>query len=121
MTTETITDAATKVCPNCGEDVPPGGTGLGRTFCSAACRRAFNNRTKAEGAVMASLVKAWVLNRHAKPGTREAEVCSNARRELTEIARIFLDNDEAAGRPPITAYVGEMLETGRYIDRTRKA
>lgn len=112
---------ATKTCPNCGVVFNVGGRGLGKTFCAKECRSAFNNRAKAEGAVMASLVKAWVLNRHAKPGSREADVCRVARGELTEIARLFIENDAAAGRPPVTGYVEELLRDFRYMDRTRKA
>jgi endogenous inhibitor of DNA gyrase (YacG/DUF329 family) len=109
-----------KVCPNCGGTVEAGGRGMGRTFCTKDCRVAFNNRMKAEGAVMAALVKGWVLNRHAKPETMEAEVCAMARRELTQIARHFIDADKAAGRPPVTDFVAQLLQDTQYADRARK-
>lgn len=112
---------APRQCPNCAVTFPAGGRGLGKTFCSKDCRVAFNNRAKAEGAVMVALVKCWTLNRHAKPGTREAELCRQARTELTEIARLFLENDAAAGRPPVTDYVETLLRDTLYMDRTRKA
>jgi hypothetical protein len=93
---------------------------MGKVFCSKDCRVAFNNRAKAEGAVMVALVKAWTLNRHAKPGTREADICRRARSELTEIARMFVDADKDAGRPPVTDYVEKLLENTLYVDRSRK-
>jgi endogenous inhibitor of DNA gyrase (YacG/DUF329 family) len=107
-------------CPNCGKDVPAGGRGLGRTFCSKDCRVSFNNRAKAEGAVVIALAKCWTHNRHAKPGTREAELCRRSRSELTEILRMMLDADAEAGRPPVTDYVETLLRDTLYCDRTRK-
>lgn len=111
---------AVRVCPNCGNGFAAGGRGLGKTFCSKDCRMAFNNRAKAEGAVMSALVKCWLANRHAKPGSREAELCRQARAELTEIGRMFIDADEQAGRPPVTDYVETLLRDTLYIDRCRK-
>lgn len=107
-------------CPNCGTSFPAGGRGMGKTFCSTPCRVSFNNRAKAEGAVMASLVKCWLANRHAKADTREAELCRRARAELTEIGRMFIEADEAAGRPPVADYVEVLLRDTMYVDRTRK-
>ena len=112
--------AVTRQCPNCAVTFPAGGRGMGKVFCSKECRVAFNNRAKAEGAVMCALVKAWTLNRHAKPGTREAEICRKARSELTEIARMFVDADKEAGRPPVTDYVEVLLRDTLYVDRSRK-
>ena len=109
-----------KVCPNCGTKFPAGGRGLGKVHCSKECRVAFNNRAKAEGAVIVAFVKAHHQLRHAKPGTREAEVCSMARRELAEIVRSMLDADEDAGRPPLTDYIEGLCANTLYCDRTRK-
>jgi endogenous inhibitor of DNA gyrase (YacG/DUF329 family) len=109
-----------RLCPNCGDPVPAGGRGLGRTFCSKDCRVAFNNRAKAEGAVVIALAKCWTANRHAKPGTREADLCRRARSELTEILRMMVDADEEAGRPPVADYVETLLRDTLYCDRTRK-
>lgn len=109
-----------KVCPNCGVKFPKGGRGLGKIHCSKECRVQFNNRAKAEGAVIVALVKAHHQLRHAKPGTREAEVCSMARRELAEITRMLIESDEEAGRPPLTDYVETLLSATLYVDRTRK-
>lgn len=110
-----------RVCPNCGTSFPAGGRGLGKRFCSSSCRTSFANRQKAEGAVMASLVKCWLANRHAKPGTREAELCRKARAELTEIGRMFIEADEEAGRPPVADYVEALFSDDTlYIDRSRK-
>lgn len=109
-----------RVCPNCGVAFPAGGRGLGKTFCSKDCRVEFGNRSAAEGKVMAALVKCWLGNRHAKPGSREAELCRRARAELTEIGRTFIEADEEAGRPPICDYVETLLRDTIYMDRTRK-
>lgn len=113
-------DATFKICPNCGDEFPAGGRGLGKVFCSAPCRSAFNQRMKAEGAVMAAIVKAWHLGRHAKPDTVEAEVCSYARTQLAEIARVMNDADRDAGRPSAILYVQSLMESGTlYVDRRR--
>ena len=114
------TPADMRSCPNCGDSFPAGGRGLGKRFCGKPCREAFANRSKAEGAVMAALVKCWVQNRHAKPGSREADLCRRARSELTEMARMFLDADQEAGRPPVADYVEQLLGDTLYIDRSRK-
>lgn len=128
MTNNTVSqpsDAAAqpqqRVCPNCSATFAAGGRGLGKTFCSKDCRVDFNNRAKAEGAVVIALAKCWTQNRHAKPGTREAELCRQSRSELTEILRMMLDADEEAGRPPVADYVETLFNSGTlYVDRTRK-
>ena len=120
-TIEAPAPVSAKLCPNCGGTVPAGGRGLGRTFCSSTCRTSFNNRAKAEGAVVIALAKCWTQNRHAKPGTREAELCRQSRSELTEILRCMLDADADAGRPPVADYVESLFASGTlYCDRTRK-
>lgn len=123
-TIETVSAAPaqpqTRQCPNCGGSFPAGGRGLGKTFCGKDCRVAFNNRAKAEGAVIIALAKCWTANRHARPGTREAELCRQSRSELTEILRMFVDADVEAGRPPIGDYVETLLRDTLYCDRTRK-
>lgn len=130
MTTEAT--AATPVatttgrCPNCGNDVEAGGRGRGRVFCPAtegrkACRELFANRAKSQGAPLLPLVLAWTETRHAKPGSREAEICKKARAEITAIARQFLDEAKAEGRPPAADYAETLFRSGeRYMDRTRR-
>lgn len=122
METTKTHDAAApaKRCPNCGEGFPAGGRGLGKRFCGSKCRMEFNNRAKAEGAVVIALVKCWLDNRHAKSESREADLCRRARAELTEIGRAFLEADKEAGRPPVADYVEELLRDTLYMDRTRK-
>lgn len=117
---EVAVPVATRVCPNCSVTFPKGGRGMGKTFCTPACRTAFNNRAKSEGAVIVALAKCWTLNRHAKPGTREAELCRKSRSELTEILRMMLEADQDAGRPPVTDYVEVLLQDTMYVDRCRK-
>ena len=122
MTSQPLNDRShgDALCPNCGIIVPPGGRGLGRVFCSKKCRLAFNARTKARGAVLAPFIQAQTQTRHAKAGTIEAEICSYARSEITQIGAIFNEQDEEAGRPPASAYVLAVMRSGtRYIDRQR--
>lgn len=121
MTTDTLArPEAAKVCPGCGTEFPAGGRGLGKTFCHDKCRRAFHAACKSEGGPLAPLIKAWHATRHAKPGTREAEICRYARSQVTEIARMFLDADEDIGRDSV-AYVASMMDSGfQYADRTRR-
>lgn len=107
-------------CPGCGDPFPAGGRGLGKTFCTDKCRKAFHRLAISEGAPLAPLVKAWHATRHAKPGTREADICRYARGEITSIASLFLDWDADEGRDTV-AYVGQLMDSGTlYIDRTRR-
>lgn len=108
-------------CPNCGDDVQSGGRGRGRVFCRTRCRELFAARSKSEGAPLLAYVLASIETRHAKPGTREAELCRQARSEMTAIARDILARRKADGMPPAADYVETLLATGeRYMDRTRR-
>jgi hypothetical protein len=107
-------------CPGCGSTFEAGGRGLGKTFCTDTCRRAFHAACKTEGGPLAPLVKAWHATRHAKPGSREAAICTFARGQITEIARMFLDADEDKGRDAV-AYVGSLMDSGfMFADRTKR-
>jgi len=107
-------------CPGCGDPFEAGGRGMGKKFCSDQCRKAFHRLATVEGAPLAPMVKAWHATRHAKPGTREAAICTFARGQITEMARMFLDQDEAEGRDAV-AYVGNLMDSGTlFIDRTRR-
>lgn len=106
-------------CPGCGEPFAAGGRGLGKKFCADQCRKAFHRLSMVEGAPLLPFVKAWHATRHAKPGTREAEICTFARGQITEIARLFLDRDDEEGRDTV-AYVGQLMDSGTlYIDRAK--
>ncbi len=75
---------------------------------------------KGEGQVLAPLVKAWNATRHAKPGTREAEICRFARQQITQISNAFTDRDRDEGRPTAVDYVGGLMDSGyMWIDRRR--
>lgn len=112
--------APSKSCPGCGGSFEAGGRGLGKTFCSTACRRSFQNRMLAEGAPIVALVKAWTMTRHAKPGSREAEICTFARSQITQIASAFNERDEEAGRPSAVDYVETLMNSGTlWVDRSR--
>lgn len=110
-----------RLCPECGSEVEPGGRGLGRTFCCKEHRLRFFARWKGRGAVLGPLQAAQNETRHAKPGTREAAVCSFARSEITQACSAFNDEDREAGRPPAWQYVEAMMLTGtRYVDRKKR-
>ena len=105
------------VCEDCGQSFNT--TRTDARFCSAAHQRRYRNRMAARGAVLAPYVMAWIAGRgggHA--GTHP--VAGPAMREITSIARGFIDEDVEAGRPPVRDYVAAMLANGdRYIDRKR--
>lgn len=107
-------------CPGCGTEFEPGGRGLGKTFHSDQCRQAFHAVHRKEGFPLAPMVKAWHATRHAPAGSREAEICRFARGQITEIARMFLDEDEESDRD-VVAYVGVLMDSGElFIDRTER-
>ena len=122
MTADTIEIAPeTALCPNCGKPFEKGGRGLGKIFCLRKCYREFDRRKKSEGGPMAPLVKAWIATRHAPAGTREAEICAYARRELTQIAGLLNDEDAENNRPSAILYVEALMRTQTlFVDRRRR-
>lgn len=77
-------------------------------------------RPESEGAAAIKLVKAWVGTRHAATGTREADICRTARRELTQLAEILIRRDRDMGRAPASDYIAALGEDGSMvIDRVR--
>lgn len=125
--------STTGLCAYCSTPLEAGGRGRGRVFCAATtvkangkrddspCRLAFAKRAKSEGAAILAYVLASIETRHAKPGTREAEICRQARSEMTAIGRDILNRRKADGMPPAADYVETLLATGeRYMDRTRR-
>lgn len=121
--TQEIAQAATpaeRKCVSCGDHFPTGGRGLGKNFCSDKCRTGFHARMKSEGGPLASLIKAQTLTRHAKPGTREAEICRFARSQITQIAAYLNERDEEEGRASAVDYVGSLMDSGTiWMDRIR--
>lgn len=113
-------EAEFRKCPGCCADFEAGGRGLGKTFHSDDCRKGFHAVHRKEGFPLAPMVKAWHATRHAKPGTREAAICTFARGQITEMARMFLDEDEENNRD-VVAYVGALMDSGElYIDRASR-
>lgn len=106
-----------RFCPNCGDGFASRGRGVVKRFCSPGCKKQFHNRANGEGAAAIQLVKAWIETRHAKAGTPEADICRKARSELTQLARLLIEADRAAGRPPANKYVADLLKVDRTIDR----
>lgn len=88
-------------------------------FCDPACRKAFDARHLSQGRPAAPLLKAWTATRHAKPGTREAEICRFAMSELTAMATDFNAADAKAERSAVD-YVETLMRSGlRYVDRAK--
>lgn len=121
-----LTTAATPLaplsarCPNCGDTVPAGGRGRGRVFCRTRCRELFAARSKSEGAPILLPFLTWMETRHATPGTEAAELCREARREATAIARDLLKARAKAGMPPAREYFATLVASGeRFMDRRR--
>ena len=107
-------------CPNCGGEVAAKSRGMIKLFCKPTCRQAFHQRNQKRGQVLAPLIVAQTLTRHAKEGSAEAAVCTFARREITAIAADFAAEDREAGRPPASAYIDAIRRTGTlYADRKR--
>lgn len=106
-------------CQNCGELFTA--SRAHSVFCPGdTCRKAFDNRKLSQGGPMAPLVKAWIATRHAKPGTREAEICAYARRELTQMASDLNELDERANRSAVD-YVETLMRSGTmWVDRARR-
>lgn len=107
-----------RTCPECATTFTPRRE-HGR-FCQPACAKAWNNRNVAQGGPMVQLVKAWLQTRHAKPGTREADICRYARAELTRLGRQYLDDDAAHDRDPL-AIVGAMMDAGDMVEDRQQA
>lgn len=106
-----------KTCPECLATFTPK-RDHGR-FCQPSCRTTWNNRHVKQGAPLAILVKAAMATRHAKPGSRDAEICRYARAEMTRMCRDYLDDDTANDRD-VVEVVGEMMDAGeQYTDRQR--
>ena len=102
-------------CPECGEDTPAWARGGYRSFCSPACRLAFNNRTKAEGALIVTLAKVWRRNRG------KGETAKEAFSEMVRILDALNARDIEEGRPNPTDHVTRQLQFGlRYQDRRRR-
>lgn len=123
MPTPSTAEPAAKpapLCPGCGGKIEGRGRGTGKTFCTESCRASFKNRMRCEGVALAPLVKASFMGRHAKPGSREAEICRFARRQLAQIAGELNDADAANGRPDALAYVETLMHSGfTWLDRRR--
>jgi hypothetical protein len=103
-------------CAECGCSFP---TTRGATFCSTPHRVAHERRRMARGKVLAPYVLAWI---EGKGGGHSGvdPIAAKAMRELTAIARGYVDEDRKAGRPSALAYMETLLADGaRYFDRQR--
>jgi len=110
--------APARSCAECGSLFVPGRETA--RFCAEACRKAWGNRNTGRGGSVVPILQAWGMTRHAKPGTREAEINRYARRELTDMARTLNGEDKAAGRASVLDYVGALMDARvMFVDRKR--
>jgi len=103
-------------CAECGAAFE---TRRGASFCCDDHRIAHERRRTARGKVMAPYVLAWI---EGKGGGHSGvnPTAAKAMRELTSIAREYIDEDRAAGRPSTLGYVEGLLKDGaRHFDRKR--
>lgn len=107
-------------CAECGIAFE---TRRGASFCCDDHRIAHERRRTARGKVMAPYVLAWI---EGKGGGHSGvnPTAAKAMRELTSIAREYIDEDRAAnngkGRPSSLLYVEGLLKDGaRHFDRKR--
>lgn len=102
-------------------------TRQGQRFCPAPagkrvspCATAWGNRNTSRGGAVVPIMLAWAMTRHAKSGTREADINRYARRELTAMARDMIDEDKAEDRGSVLEYVGALMDSrAQYVDRKR--
>jgi len=98
----------------------------GQRFCNptrakvSPCAKAWGARNTARGGPVLPLLQAWAMTRHAKPGTREADINRYARREITAIAKLFNEQDQADDRGSVLDYVGALMDSASlFVDRIR--
>lgn len=110
--------AVEQSCANCGATFST--PRHNARFCPATkCSRQFRRRMEDRGRALAPFVMAWIEGRgggHA--GTHP--VAGPAMKEITAIAREFIDQDREEGRPSTIAYVESLLAESLYIDRKRR-
>jgi hypothetical protein len=111
-------------CAECATPFAP--ARAGQRFCNptkakvSPCARRWGARNLGRGSPVVPLLQAWGATRHAKAGTREADINRYARRELTTIARLYNDEDAAEGRADALAFVGTLMDqNSMFIDRKR--
>lgn len=112
------------VCVQCGSRFLPGRAG--QRFCNpnrarvAPCALAWGMVNTARGGPIVPILQAWAMTRHAKPGTREAEINRYARRFLTDAARHMNAQDAESPRASVLEYVGGLMDSREiYADRVR--
>jgi hypothetical protein len=111
-------------CSECGQQFVQSRTA--QRFCPAPgarvspCAKAWANRNTKRGGPTVPILMAWAATRHAKAGTREADINRYARRELTAMAREYAEQDKGAGRPTPLDYVGALMDSASlFVDRKR--
>ncbi len=107
-----------RTCPRCGDGFTP--KRYNQRFCTKGCKSANDNQRLTDGFAMEALVKAWIGTRHAPKGSREAELCRTARRELTQLASALIKRDRENGRAPAHDFIAAMDEAASMVlDRVK--
>jgi len=106
---------APRLCPECGKEVqaPAKGPGQHKKFCDTACRVAFANREKAQGAVLVSIAKVWRRKRGS------GDLAKAAFAEMNSILDLLNEQDRKEGRPSLDDYVASLIREP-YMDRVRR-
>lgn len=95
-------------CPECGAAFVR--TKPLQMFCSPEHRRVYARLWEYRGGVLAPL---YATARATRGGSRgDKETGARARRDAEHLAQRWQDEDEAAGRMPVTAYVATRYRLG---------
>lgn len=106
----------TRLCPECGvKFTTRQGQGRHQQFCTPAHRAKFYSRCAARGKVILPYLMAW----RGRRGSRG--IGATAFHEICSILDAFANEDRAAGRPKMDAFVKGIFDSGfLYKDRRRK-
>jgi hypothetical protein len=79
-------------------------------FCTPAHKRAYNKLWEKRGAVLAPLYAAARVTRYGTRGDRATG--AKARRDSDLLVQMWIEEDAAAGRMPVTDYVAARYRAG---------
>lgn len=103
-------------CPECGGEVArKSDRGPPPMFCGKACKTAFFNRAKVDGAAIIMLAKAWRLARNNKADSALGAACLT---EMSKIVDYMNERDRAEGRTTAMSlgYASRMRFNLPYVD-----
>jgi len=107
----------TRVCQFCGSQFQSVRAGR---FCPGTDHQVqFANLLTKRGKLVAAYVQAWIEGRGGGHAGSHP-VAGKCQSEITAIARGWIEEDRAAGRPSMIAYVEDIFDAGfLYMDRRR--